>query len=83
MPAVIEFVNESNIRALARGNLVEELQDATRQVIREDEAAEEVPTDENGVAKREKTPWNYNQARWMGKLISSQVTFNLLFCCCF
>ena len=46
----------------------------------EDEAAEEVPTDENGVAKREKTPWNYNQARWMGKLVSSQVAFNFLFC---
>ena len=31
------------------------------------EASEEVPKDEKGVEKREKTPWSYNQARWMGK----------------
>jgi hypothetical protein len=33
----------------------------------EAEASEAVPADAKGVEKREKTPWNYNQARWMGK----------------
>ena len=33
----------------------------------EGEATEEVPKDAHGVEKRQKTPWNYNQARWMGK----------------
>ena len=33
----------------------------------ENEATEEVPADAKGVEKREKTPWNFNQARWMGK----------------
>lgn len=33
----------------------------------ENEATEAVPADAKGVEKREKTPWNYNQARWMGK----------------
>jgi len=31
------------------------------------EAKEAVPKDANEVERREKTPWNYNQARWMGK----------------
>lgn len=30
------------------------------------EPSEAVPKDASGVQKREKTPWNYNQARWMG-----------------
>ena len=33
----------------------------------ENDATEAVPADAKGVEKREKTPWNYNQARWMGK----------------
>lgn len=40
------------------------------------EAQEEVPKDANEVARREKTPWNYNQARWMGMLFASG-----LLCC--
>lgn len=45
----------------------------------EDEAAEAVPKDENGVAKREKTPWNYNQARWMGKFDSEESVVQSLY----
>jgi hypothetical protein len=30
---------------------------------------EEVPMDERGVENREKTPWTYSQARYMGELL--------------
>lgn len=33
----------------------------------DNEEPKEVPKDLKGVEKREKTPWTYNQARWMGK----------------
>ena len=46
----------------------------------EDEPVEVVPKDEKGVAKREKTPWNYNQARWMGKFDSEESVVPSLLC---
>ena len=63
----VENVGHDNLGIIRPSMENEEDQDDESESDENAEATEEMPKDVQGVEKREKTPWTYNQARWMGK----------------
>ena len=69
----IENVGHENLGVIRPSQEQQQEQEGEGDIESDDEpeAAEEVPSNAKEVEKRAKTPFNYNQARWMGKLHES------------